>query len=148
MTDGRLYINHKMVPRKFVDIERISEEGRDFVVTRYIETLPNGIEHYIYEIGDNQPLDNTEEYKVPEGHYFMMGDNRDNSQDSRVAEAVGYVPAENFVGKAELIFFSTNGTAELPEFWKWPWSVRYGRMLQMIRPVAVDPTVHDDAQQK
>ena len=139
VTAGRLYINHKLVPRKFIDLERVSEEGRDFAMTRYVETLPNGVEHYIYEIGDDQPLDNTDEYTVPPGHYFMMGDNRDNSQDSRVQSEVGYVPAENFVGKAELIFFSTNGYAALPEFWKWPWSVRYGRMLRPIRPVGIDP---------
>ncbi len=135
VTDGRLYINRQMVRREVVGMEKIEESGRQMVVTRYLETLPEGLQHYIYEIGDDQPLDNTPEYVVPAGHYFMMGDNRDNSQDSRVQEAVGYVPAENIVGKASFIFFSTNGYAMLPEFWKWPWSIRYNRMLQPIRPV-------------
>jgi signal peptidase I len=138
MINGRLYINHKMVPRQEVGLKDIDESGRQMTVMEYLETLPNGVVHYIYEISDDQPLDNTEEFLVPEGHYFMMGDNRDDSQDSRVMSEVGYVPLENFVGKASLIFFSTNGYAELPEFWKWPWSVRYNRMLLPIRPVRMD----------
>ena len=71
-------------------------------------------------------LDNTEVFLVPEGHYFMMGDNRDNSDDSRAS--VGYVPFENFVGKAKIIFFSTNGSARIWEVWKWPFAIRYERM--------------------
>jgi signal peptidase I len=82
-----------------------------------------------YEVLDRDRdgnLDNTEVFLVPEGHYFMMGDNRDNSDDSRAS--VGYVPFENFVGKAELIFFSTNGSARIWEVWKWPFAIRYERM--------------------
>ena len=67
----------------------------------------------IIKVGNNGPLDNTPVYEVPPGHYFAMGDNRDNSQDSRVLSAVGYVPAENLVGKAQFIFFSTDGSAPL-----------------------------------
>jgi signal peptidase I len=99
----------------------------------YEETLPDGVKHIIYEESDNGPLDNTAEYIVPEGHYFMMGDNRDNSQDSRVSELVGFVPVENFVGKAERIFFSTNGRAHFWEFWKWPVTVRYSRVLMDVK---------------
>jgi signal peptidase I len=135
VTNGRLYINHKMVERKEVGLEQVEESGRRMTVHRYLETLPNGLVHNIYEIGDDQPLDNTPEFVVPEGHYFMMGDNRDNSQDSRVQDVVGYVPLENIVGKAEMIFFSTNGYAMLPEVWKWPWSIRYNRVLEKIRPI-------------
>lgn len=136
VTNGRLYINHKIVPREELGgLENIRESGRDMAVTTYLETLPNGVVHYIYEMGDDRPLDNTKEYKVPEGHYFMMGDNRDNSQDSRVQEAVGFVPEKNIVGRASMIFFSTNGYAGLLEFWKWPWTVRYNRLFQIIRPL-------------
>ena len=83
----------------------------------------------IIKIGNNGPLDNTPVYEVPPGHYFAMGDNRDNSQDSRVLSAVGYIPAENLVGKAQFIFFSTDGSARWWEIWKWPFAVRYGRLF-------------------
>jgi signal peptidase I len=137
--NGRLYINRKMVKREALGgLQKIEEAGRDLTVKKYLETLPNGIVHYIYEVGDDQPLDNTEAFKVPEGHYFMMGDNRDNSLDSRVMNGgVGFVPEENMVGRASMIFFSTNGTAGLVEFWKWPWTIRYERLFKAIRPVAM-----------
>ena len=87
-------------------------------VPRYRETLPNGVSYDVLDRDPQGNLDNTQVFVVPEGHYFMMGDNRDNSADSRVD--VGYVPFENFVGKAQIIFFSTNGNARLWEVWKWP----------------------------
>ncbi len=131
--NGRLYINDRKIPRVSEGLTEYDDgHGRKVEVTLYKETLPNGVVHTIYEERDDQPLDNTEKFKVPENHYFMMGDNRDNSQDSRVQDMVGYVPADNLVGRAEMIFFSTNGTAGIIEFWKWPWTVRYGRLLNMI----------------
>ena len=78
------------------------------------------------------PLDNTQVYVVPANHYFMMGDNRDNSQDSRVLDDVGYVPLENFVGRAEIIFFSIDGRARFWQFWRWPTSIRWGRLLDLV----------------
>ena len=62
----------------------------------------------------------------------MMGDNRDNSQDSRFLDQVGYVPFENFVGRAEFIFFSVDGSAAWWQVWNWPWAIRYGRLLDKI----------------
>ena len=97
------------------------------VILRYEETLPNGSRHLIQERSDNDSFDNTAVYQVPDGHYFMMGDNRDNSRDSRTT-SVGIVPAENMVGRAERLFFSHNGNARLWEIWKWPFAIRYGRI--------------------
>jgi signal peptidase I len=134
--NGRLYINGQLVPREAVGMKTVNaDEGGGTAMMEYIETLPGGIMHPIYEESDDQPLDNTEVYTVPEDHYFFMGDNRDNSQDSRVTHMVGPVPFENIVGRADFIFFSTNGHARLFEFWKWPWSIRYGRFFNSIGPV-------------
>jgi signal peptidase I len=133
MKGGRLYINDKLVPREQVEPYFYTEDGRSGTFTQYIETLPNGRRHPILSIDDNQPLDNTPVFTVPPGHYFMMGDNRDNSADSRdPSSGVGYVPAENFVGRAEFIFFSTNGYAHWWEIWKWPFTIRYSRVLKAI----------------
>jgi signal peptidase I len=133
MKAGNLYINDQLVPRKRIQ-DYLYREGNGAVIplTQYIETLPNGREHLIIKMGDNGPLDNTQVYTVPSGDYFMMGDNRDNSQDSRVLSAVGYVPAENLIGRAEFIFFSTDGSARLWEFWKWPFAIRYGRLFRGV----------------
>ena len=135
MKEGRLYINDKMVPRESVGFKKDADPpSSPRAVQQYIETLPGGVTHSIYEESDHEALDNAGPYIVPEDHYFMMGDNRDNSQDSRVTKVVGYVPLENIVGRADVIFFSTNGSAGLFEFWKWPWTVRYERLFMRIRP--------------
>ncbi len=130
MINDRLYINGKIVPEKRIAdyIENI--DGYQHHVPRYREFLPDGRTHDILDRDPDGPADNTDIYIVPPGHYFMMGDNRDNSDDSRAG--VGYVPAQNLVGKAEFIFFSTNGTARFWEFWKWPWTVRYHRLFTVI----------------
>ena len=124
------------VPRRRIE-DYLYQEGNGAVIplAQYIETLPNGVQHRIIEMSDNGPLDNTQEYVVPPRDYFMMGDNRDNSQDSRVLSAVGYVPAENLIGKAQFIFFSTNGSARLWEIWKWPFAIRYGRLFHGVQGI-------------
>jgi signal peptidase I len=132
--NGRLFLNDQMVQREQVDqFATTNRFGQDIVMTEFEQTLPNGVTFSIYEEGDNGALDNTKVYTVPEGEYFVMGDNRDNSQDSRVENMVGTVPFENLVGRAEFLFFSTNGHAQLWKFWKWPWTVRYDRLLNGIR---------------
>ena len=137
MRHGRLYINDQPVPLR-PSGDYIYEEGSSAaVLQQYIEALPRGpdappLEHRIIEVGNSGPLDNTPVYVVPPDHYFAMGDNRDNSQDSRVLSAVGYVPAENLVGKAQFLFFSTNGSARWWEIWKWPLAIRYNRLFRGI----------------
>jgi signal peptidase I len=133
IVDGRLYINGERVPRDAVGMRRVEEEGGYHTnMVEYLEYLPGDAVHRIYEESDSGPLDNTPLYTVPDGHYFVMGDNRDNSQDSRVLQGVGFVPLQNIVGRADRVFFSTNGTAGLLEFWKWPWTVRYDRLFRPI----------------
>ncbi|HEY1096825.1 MAG TPA: signal peptidase I [Alphaproteobacteria bacterium] len=130
---GRLYINDKMVERKFIgNYESRLADGSIAMHRRYWETLPGGKKHLIIERGDNGPLDNTPAYNVPEGHYFMMGDNRDGSQDSRVLSDVGYVPYENLIGRATYLFFSVDEDAAAWEFWRWPWTVRFTRIFNHI----------------
>jgi signal peptidase I len=131
MLGGQLYLNGKAVPKvRAADYVETDEFGMVGHVPRYKETLPNGKSYYVLDRIANGAEDNTRVFVVPPGHYFMMGDNRDNSDDSR--ENVGYVPAENLVGKAELLFFSTNGTAHWWEIWKWPWTIRYDRIGTII----------------
>ena len=134
MKNGRLYINGEMVKREKTDDFIQTDDGGNLQrTTRYIETLPNGKTYTILEEwGDKGPLDNTGVYEVPADHFFAMGDNRDNSQDSRVRPQVGFIPKENLVGRAEILFFSTNGGARFWEIWKWPVAMRFQRFFQEI----------------
>ena len=99
---------------------------------QFRETLPNGVEYRVLDTDALGDADNTQEYVVPEGHYFMMGDNRDNSQDSRYQNVVGFVPIENFVGRADIIFFSVSPDASLLEVWRWPFAIRWSRFFNLI----------------
>jgi signal peptidase I len=133
MKDGRLYINGVIVEREEIGTGTDTDSyGQTVPVILYRETLPNGVDHTIQEISDTAALDNTGEYTVPAGHYFMMGDNRDRSQDSRVLNAVGYVPAGNLIGKAEARFFSITDNIPPWQIWEWPANVRWDRMFQSV----------------
>jgi signal peptidase I len=128
MKNGVLNINGEPVERKRIEDYTGTCSGGVEVFQQYIETLPNGVTHRIIERSDAGGLDNTQLYEVPANHYFMMGDNRDCSQDSRVLSLVGYVPEENFVGRAEVLWFSLED-ASFWEFWKWPFALRLSRMF-------------------
>ena len=133
MIDGRLHINGVAVKRERVSDFIDDEDGTSERVRRWRETLPNGVSYETLDLQENGFLDNTEEYVVPSGHYFMMGDNRDNSADSRVLSAVGYVPFENLIGKAQVIFFSIGDGEPAWHLWSWPFSVRWSRLFTLVR---------------
>lgn len=129
---GLLHINGEAVTRELVEPNlQTDSTGFRQTVTAYRETLPNGRVHLIWERSDREILDNTPLFTVPAGHYFAMGDNRDNSQDSRTS-AVGFVPKQNLVGRAEFLFFSVNGSARFWEVWKWPMAIRWDRLFDGI----------------
>jgi signal peptidase I len=132
---GVLHVNGQAVPRERVGDYRTQDPfGRTQSVPMYKETLPNGVAYNVIERdGDRGYWDNTNVYTVPAGHFFMMGDNRDNSTDSRDEGSVGAVPYENFVGRAEIIFFSIDEFASAWKIWEWPWTVRWDRLFQPIR---------------
>jgi signal peptidase I len=133
MRGGVLYINDQPVKRERVaDFVYRDRMGNPYRIPRYRETLPNGASYDTLDLIENGEHDNTKVYAVPPGHYFAMGDNRDNSLDSRVETGVGLVPAENLVGRAEILFFSTDGTARLWEFWKWPMATRFSRLFRTV----------------
>lgn len=119
LTKNVLSINGVAVQRERAGDQVV--EGSSQRATRYRETLPNGVSYTTLVLTDNGPLASTPEYTVPPGRYFTLGDNRDNSVDSRMAKQVGYVPAENLIGRAEFIVFSTDR------------GVRWNRFFQSVR---------------
>jgi signal peptidase I len=130
---GVLNINGVPVKRERVMQGCVPHEDVGQPVMCYRETLPNGVSYITHYFSDNGFLDNTEVYQVPPGDYFMMGDNRDNSTDSRVLSAVGYVPFENLIGRAQIIFFSIRDDTAAWEIWDWPWAVRWTRLFTLVR---------------
>lgn len=129
---GILHINGKPLPEKYVrEFASTDHNGRVAMVKEYIETLPNGVEHPIHKRypfdATNYQYDNTEELTVPEGHSFGMGDNRDNSIDSREPRQVGFIPDTNLIGKAVFRWMSIE-EARWWAVWEWPWTIRYSRI--------------------
>ena len=130
--NGIIFINGSEILRKklndFIDTDNKTSNKR---VRMYNEYFFNK-EINILDITDNGIADNTQLINVPENHFFVMGDNRDNSQDSRFISTVGFIPYENLVGKAQFIFFSLEN-ARFLQIWKWPNSIRYERIFQKIQ---------------
>ena len=122
--NGRLWINGKRLERKLIgDKLTDSGDGTFQNVKEYLETLPEGKKHLIQEVSDISVADNTPVYTVPDDCFFMMGDNRDNSTDSRFP-SVGVVPKENIIGKARFLFFSKG--SDFPY-------IRWNRMFNKIK---------------
>ena len=129
MRDGILHINDIPVKRKKIRSEtKLINNGQIRNVLVYEETLPNNVYYETFDMG-NTRADNTSEIFIPEDSYFFMGDNRDNSKDSRF---VGSVPKNNLVGKAQIIFFATEGGSTILEFWRWPFDIQIDRLFKMI----------------
>ena len=129
MVDGILHINDIPVKRKKIRSEtKLINNGQIRNVLVYEETLPNNVYYETFDMG-NTRADNTGEIFIPEDSYFFMGDNRDNSKDSRF---VGSVPKNNLVGKAQIIFFATEGGSTILEFWRWPFDIQIDRLFKMI----------------
>jgi signal peptidase I len=131
--DGVLNVNGQPVKREHIDDYVTDDDGVVQRVKQFRETLPNGVTYTTLDLTDNGFYDNTPVYTVPAGDYFMMGDNRDNSTDSRVLSQVGYVPYENIIGKAQIIFFSIGNGSHAWEVWRWPWTVRWDRLFKLVR---------------
>ena len=133
--NGVLYLNDVAVKRErikdFIDVEKGGGH-----IEQFRETLPNGVTYITHNLftRTGPSADNTGVYTVPPGHYFMMGDNRDNSSDSRFPHPVGFVPYENLVGRATIMFFSHTDKASIWQPWNWPVVIRWDRLFHWVNP--------------
>ena len=128
--NGVVFLNNEALPK--LQIDNFIEEnyiGKKINISQYEEALFNKV-YKTLDLVNNGVADNTNLYVVPENHFFVMGDNRDNSQDSRFKN-LGFIPVDNLVGKAWLIFFSLENSRFF-EIWKWPNAIRFSRIFSSI----------------
>lgn len=129
---GRLYINGKMIEREVIEDFVLRDKfGNAERYRQYVEVLPEGFKHKIIEVSDFENVDDMPEIEIPQNSYFVMGDNRDRSDDSRVN--VGFVPEENLIGKARFLFFSSNEEEAWYKPWVWPKKIRWSRIFNKIQ---------------
>ena len=134
MKEGILHINYEPVKiRRAGQYRMVPEHGQPYMVEQYIETLPNGVTHPIlkHDAFGASRYDNTPVFVVPEKHYFMMGDNRDQSDDSRNPNFIGIVPEMNLVGRVEMLWFSIENSSILC-LWDWVNKGRFGRIFSKV----------------
>jgi signal peptidase I len=142
MRGGELYLNGAKVPRRDLgDYTAVDEHGTETEARRFDELLPASgdahgtVAHAILKETDEGPANDTPDFVVPAGDFFAMGDNRDDSADSRFPNpvGVGFVPMENLVGRAVVIFFSVDGRAPIWQVWEWPFEIRWTRLFSLVR---------------
>jgi len=143
MRGGELYVNGALVPRTDLGpYVATDENGTRMEGERYQERLPGSggrppVAHQILKLTSDGQYNNTPDYVVPQGYFFAMGDNRDDSADSRFMgtepDDLGFVPMQNLVGHAKFIFFSIDARYPAWEFWEWPVEIRWGRIFQWVR---------------
>ena len=131
--NGILFLNDKAINRQSIGLWSAKDRNNVmYTYDKYEEKLSDSVVYEVLDASPNGMLDNTDVYTVPEGHFFAIGDNRDQSSDSRILSQLGFIPFENLVGKAQIIFYSRDREQSLWKLWLWPSSIRVERLFKSI----------------